>query len=162
MAEVLDTTSMLNNRFEPKRKNRWLLCIEGVDAYLMKTAARPSVTTERIELPWINNARYLAGKTRFEEMSVTLTDAIAPSASQQVMEWMRLCHEVVTGRSGYADFYKRDIQLKMLDPIGTVVELWDYKGAFITNSNFGDLSYDAHELAEIQLSLSYDIAVLQF
>ena len=35
-------------------------------------------------------------------------------------------------------------ELKMLDPVGTVVELWDIKGAFLQSANFGDLSYDGN------------------
>ena len=162
MAETLDVTSMLPVRFEPKRKNRWVLMIEGIDAYLVKTAARPTITTDAIELPFINSRRYLAGATKFGTMAVTLTDAIAPSGAQQVMEWIRLHFESVSGRAGYADFYKRDIQLKMLDPVGTVVELWDIKGALITEANFGELSYEGAELAEISLTLQMDNCVLQF
>lgn len=162
MAETLDVTSMLPNKFEPKRKNRWVLMIEGVDAYIIKTTARPTVTTEEVEVPFINSRRYLAGPTKFETMAVTLHDPIAPSGAQQIMEWVRLHFESVSGRSGYADFYKRDIQLKLLDPVGTVVELWDVKGAFITSANFGELTYEDGTPAEIQLTLRFDNAVLQF
>ncbi len=162
MAETLDVTSMLPNQFEPKKKNRWVLMIEGVDAYIIKTAARPQMTTDAIEVPFINSRRYLAGLTKFGTMAVTLHDPIAPSGAQQVMEWIRLHFESVSGRSGYADFYKRDIQLKLLDPVGTVVELWDIKGALITEANFGELTYENGELAEISLTLQVDNAILQF
>jgi hypothetical protein len=161
-AEVLDVTSMIPAKFEPKRKNRFVLMIEGIDAYLVKTAARPTVATEEIEVPFMNSRRYLAGKTSFETMALTLHDPIAPSGAQQVMEWVRTHFEPVSGRSGYADFYKRDIQLKMTDPVGTVVELWDIKGAFLTNVTFGDLSYEDHLLSEITLTIRYDNAVLQY
>lgn len=153
---------MLPNKYEPKRKGRWLLAIEGIDAFICKTAARPTVATERLEIPWINSRRYIAGKTTFSEMNVTLMDPIAPSGSQQVQEWIRLHFESVSGRSGYADYYKRDIQLKMLDPTGTVVELWDIVGAFLTNVTFGELSYEGQEAIEIALTISYDNAVQQF
>jgi hypothetical protein len=153
---------MIPNKFEPKRKNRWVLMIEGIDAYIIKTAARPQVTTEEVEIPFINSRRYLAGKTTFSPMSVTLHDPIAPSGAQQVMEWIRLHFESVSGRSGYADFYKRDIQLKMLDPVGTVIELWDIKGAFIIDANFNEVTYEDGAPVEIALSLRYDNCVLQY
>lgn len=162
MADTLDVTSMLPNKFEPKRKNRWVLMIEGIDAYIIKTTARPTISTEELAIPFINSTRYVAGKTTFSTMTVTLHDPIAPSGAQQVMEWIRLHFESVSGRSGYADFYKRDVQLKLLDPVGTVVELWDIKGAFITEANFGDLSYDEGAPAEISITLRFDNAVLQY
>lgn len=161
-AETLDVTSMLPNVFEPKRKNRWVLMIEGIDSYILKTVQRPTYTTEEIELPFINSRRYLAGATKFETMTVTLHDPIAPSGAQQVMEWIRLHFESISGRAGYADMYKRDVQLKLLDPVGSVIELWDVKGAFITNASFGDLSYEDNTLCEISLTLRYDNVALQF
>lgn len=161
-AETLDVTSMLPNKFEPKRKNRWVLMIEGLDAYIIKTTSRPTVATEEVEIPFINSRRYLAGKTTFNTIPVTLHDPIAPSGAQQVMEWIRTCYESVSGRAGYADFYKRDVQLKLLDPVGTVVELWDIKGAFCTEVNFGELTYEDGGPAEISLTLRFDNACLQF
>lgn len=162
MAETLSVTEMIPNKFEPKRKNRWIFAIEGIDAFILKTAARPSFTINEQEINFINAKRYIAGKMTFDTMSITLHDPIAPSGAQQVMEWIRTHYESVSGRAGYADFYKRDCQLKMLDPVGTVVELWDIKGAFLTNANFGDLSYDGEEPADISLTLRFDNCVLQY
>lgn len=163
MADTLSVTDMLPTKFEPLAKRRFVFAIEGIDSFIIKTAARPQVTTEEIAVPWINSTRYIAGKTKFGTLALTLHDPIAPSGAQQVMEWIRLCFESVSGRAGYADFYKRDIQIKMLDPVGTVVQLWDVKGAFITEANFGDLSYEAEgDLAEIQLTVRFDNMVLQF
>jgi hypothetical protein len=45
MAETLSVAEMIPNKFEPKRKNRWVFAIEGIDAFLIKTAARPSYIT---------------------------------------------------------------------------------------------------------------------
>tara|TARA_B100001094_G_C18006507_1_gene707917 strand:+ start:241 stop:729 length:489 start_codon:yes stop_codon:yes gene_type:complete len=162
MAETLSVAEMLPNKFEPKRQFRWVFAIEGIDAFLMKTAARPTISTEQVTLPFINHTRYLAGRTTFGDMSVTLYDPIAPSGAQQVMEWIRTHFESVSGRSGYADFYKRDCQIKMLDPIGTVVELWDVKGAFLTNASYGDLNYDSNDASEISLTMRFDNCVLQY
>ena len=162
MAETLSVTEMIPNKFEPKRKNRWVFAIEGIDAFLMKSASRPSYTIGETEINWINSKRYVAGKATFDALSVTLHDPIAPSGAQQVMEWIRTHHETVSGRAGYADFYKRDCQLKLLDPVGTVVELWDIKGAFLTQANFGDLSYDGEEMSDITLSIRFDNCVLQY
>lgn len=162
MAETLDVSSLIANKFEPLRKHRWVFNIEGIDAFLMKTAARPQMAQGEIVIDYINTKRYLAGKNEFQPINVTLYDPIAPSGAQQVMEWIRVHHEAVSGRAGYADFYKRDCQLKMLDPVGTVVQLWDLKGVFITDANWNDLDYSAPDAAEIALTLRYDLAVLQY
>lgn len=163
MAETLSVTDMLPNKFEPKRGYRWVLAIEGIDAFLVQSTKRPDASIGSTEIKYINSYRKISnGKVTWSSISVDLHDPIAPSGAQQVMEWVRTHMESVSGRAGYADFYKRDIQLKMLDPIGTVVELWDIKGAFITSANFGALNYSSDDLMKISLTLEVDNCVLQF
>ena len=162
MAETLPVTDMLPNKFEPKRKYRWVFNIEGIDAFLMKTAARPTFNTSEQAIPFINSTRYIAGKTTFDTISVALHDPIAPSGAQQVMEWVRTHNETVSGRAGYADFYKRDCQIKLLDPVGTVVELWDLKGCWLTNATFGDLSYEDEAPNDVSITMRFDNCVLQY
>ena len=162
MAETLSVTDMLPNKFEPKRSYRWVLACEGIDAFLISETSRPTITLGSKKIEFINSYRNVGGKLEFSDISMKLHDPIAPSGAQQVMEWIRTHYESVSGRAGYADFYKRDIQLKMLDPIGTVVELWDIKGALITNASFGTLSYSGDDIMTIDLTLKIDNCVLQF
>ena len=162
MADTLSVQDMLPNKFEPKRKNRWIFALEGIDSFLIKTASRPSVSIEEQTISYMNSKRYLAGNATFETISLTLHDPIAPSGAQQCMEWVRTHFESVSGRAGYADFYKRDIQLKLLDPVGTVVEFWDVKGAFLTSADFGGLDYGTDDPTEISLSMRFDNCVLQY
>lgn len=162
--ETLDVASMLPTQFEPKRKNRWILAIEGIDSYIVKTSGRPKPSVKSIEIPYMNVSRYVAGKLTWAAISIELYDPIAPSGAQQVMEWIRLHVESVSGRAGYADFYKRDVQLKLIDPVGTVIELWDIAGAQISEEvNFGDLTYEDDGAAQvIQFNIQPDNCVLQF
>ena len=162
MAETLSVTDMLPNKFEPKRTYRWVLAIEGIDSFLVTTANRPNVSISDKKIDYINSYRRVAGKLEFQDLSIKLHDPIAPSGAQQMMEWIRTHYESVSGRAGYADFYKRDIQLKMLDPIGTVVELWDIKGAFLTSVNFGTLGYDQDDIMFVDATIKFDNCVLQF
>ena len=50
----------------------------------------------------------------------------------------------------------------MLDPVGTVIELWDIKGALLTSVNFGGLDYSGDEVMKIELTMKVDNCVLQF
>lgn len=160
--ETLDTATLLANTYEPKRKFRWILAIDGIDAFTLKTAARPSFTMDETVIDWINTKRWVSGKQTWNTIAVTTNDPIAPSAAQKVMDWARLNYEPLTGRMGYADFYKKNIQLKMLDPQGTVVELWDIRGAWLQDVNFGDLDFSTSDNAEISFTIRYDNAILQF
>jgi len=81
MAETLSVTDMLPTKFEPLKKHRFVFAIEGIDSFLIKSAARPQMTFEESAIPWINSTRYIAGKGTWGEMNVTLYDPIAPSGA---------------------------------------------------------------------------------
>jgi hypothetical protein len=155
---------MLPNKFEPKRKNRFVLAIEGIDSFLVQDVNRPDFTMSSKKIDFINSYRKIGnGKGEWADLTVNLHDPIAPSGTQQVMEWIRTHYESVSGRAGYADFYKRDIQIKVLDPVGTVIELWDIKGAFLNKVGFDGLAYNNDgDLLKITLSISFDNCIFQF
>ena len=64
-------------------------------------------------------------------LQLTLFDPITHQEHKQVMEWVRLHHESVTGRDGYSDFYKKDLTFNILGPVGDVVSEWILKGAYL-------------------------------
>jgi hypothetical protein len=149
--------------FEPKLKNRYLLLIEGIPAYIIKKVARPQILQDPVKLPHINTVRYVKGITVWQPIEMTLYDPIVPSGAQAVMEWVRLHHESVTGRDGYAEFYKKDLTLQVLGPVGDKVEEWIIKGAQITKADFGQLEWsDAGEQVEITVTVQPDYCVLNY
>ena len=162
MANLVDPNEIMFTAFEPKQQNRFIFYVDGIPAYLIKTAARPVITTETVELQHINVSRYVKGKSTWGPISLTLYDPIVPSGAQAVMEWVRLHHESVTGRDGYSDFYKKDITFNSLGPVGDKVEEWTLKGAFIETAKFSDMDYTGEDLATVDLTLAYDYAILQY
>ena len=162
MAELLEPQDIMFTPFEPKLKNRFIMQIDGINAYLIKSMNRPSIESDEVILEHMNVTRYVKGKSRWQPLEIMLYDPVVPSAAQQVIEWIRLHHESVTGRDGYSDFYKKNITFNLLDPVGAVVEEWELKGAFITSANFGDMDFSSSDPAEITLSLQYDYAILKF
>ena len=162
MAQLIDPTEAMFTAFEPKMQNRFIMYIDGIPAYLIKKTSRPSITFGEVVLENINVKRKLKGKGDWQDVSIELYDPVVPSAAQAVMEWVRLSHESVTGRDGYADFYKKNITFNVLDPVGAVVEEWELKGAYIQSANFGDLAFDSSDPVEISLTLRYDYAILKF
>jgi hypothetical protein len=98
----------------------------------------------------------VAGRFTWGTINCKFRDPIGPSASQALMEWVRLCAESVTGRMGYAAGYKKDIELEMLDPTGVVVEKWILQGTFLTDLNFNELDYSRDDIATITASLRMD------
>jgi hypothetical protein len=162
MAEVLEFDKAFYTDFEPKMGNRFIMEIDGIPSYTIKTASRPSINFETITMDHINIKRKLQGKGEWQDISITLHDPIVPSGAQAVMEWIRLSHESITGRRGYADFYKKDVDIYMLGPVLDKVEHWKIKGAFIVSANFSDLDWTSNDPAQIELTLAMDYCILEY
>ena len=148
MPDLLDPSEIMFTPFEPKTKNRFIMFIEGIPAYLIKTMNRPQLQFDEIVLDHINVKRYVKGKATWSTLEITLYDPIVPSGAQAVNEWIRLHHESVTGRDGYSDFYKKDVTINVLGPVGDVVSEWILKGSFIKDATFKGFNWDTEAEAQ--------------
>ena len=160
---ILDANEIFFTAFEPKQANRFILYMDGVPSYIVKGVNAVTVTQGEVVLNHINVYRKVKGKTTWGDIQMTLFDPITPSGAQSVMEWVSLYHESVTGRDGYSDFYKKDLVLDVLGPVGDVVSEWIIKGAFIKEANFGDYNWDtADQAVNITMTVGMDYCVLNF
>ena len=131
--------------YEPKRANRFILRFDtslGINEWFVESSGRPSIDINPI--------------------SVKFRDPIGPSATQALMEWVRLHAESVTGRMGYAAGYKKNVDLEMLDPTGVVVEKWILEQCMITKSAWDGVSYSDDKLAGLDVTLQMDRCILVY
>ena len=160
---VLDPNEIFFTAFEPKQANRFIMYIDGIPAYEIKGVGAVQLTQGSVALNHINVQRFVKGKTTWGTIQFTLFDPITPSGAQAVMEWVRLHHESVTGRDGYSDFYKKDLTLDILGPVGDIVSEWVLKGCIITEANFGEYSWDNESAAQnLTMTVQPDYCVLNF
>jgi hypothetical protein len=160
---VLDPNEIFFTAFEPKQQNRFIMYVDGIPAYLIKGVSAVTLTQEEVVLNHINVLRKVKGKSKWSNITMTLFDPVTPSGAQAVMEWVRLHHESVTGRDGYSDFYKKDLTIDVLGPVGDIVSEWIIKGALIVNANFGEFNWDTDAAAQnITLEVAMDYCILNF
>ncbi|HPM21464.1 MAG TPA: hypothetical protein PLY35_09485 [Thermotogota bacterium] len=159
---ILDNNEIFPLKFEPKQVNRFIMYVDDIPSYIIQAADRPKIQIGEVEMPHMNSTWYVAGKPKWQTMSVELYDPIDTSGTQAVMNWIRSCYEAVTGRMGYSDFYKREIRLNALGPAGDIVEEWILKGAWITNPDFGKYDWKSEGLLNITLTIRYDYALLNY
>ena len=130
MPQTIPVDQMLPTRFEPKRRFRWILSVEGLDNFLLKRCERPL-----LERTWY-------GKWKPGPMSIVMHDPIAPSGSQQVMEWV-MAND------------RRNACLILLDPIGTAIEKWQLLDIKLMAVDFGTLDYspakDSEDINEVTI-----------
>jgi hypothetical protein len=162
MANLVSEQELFFTAFEPKVQNRYIMQLDGVPSYLIKKINRPMLKQEAKKIDHINLQRYIKGKTVWDAIDIELYDPIVPSGAQAVMEWVRLHHESVTGRDGYAEFYKKDIIINVLGPVGDKVEEWILKGAQITEVNFGEMDWTKDDAVGITIKIQPDFCILNF
>ena len=159
---ILDTNEMMFTAFEPKLQNRFIMYIDGIPAFLVKKVGRPNVSFNDVTLDHINVKRKIKGKADWQDITADLYDPVTPSGAQAVMDWARLSYESVTGRAGYSDFYKKDLKLNILGPVGDIVGEWEIKGAFIQTANFGTFDWSNSEQVDLTMTVSMDYCVLNY
>ena len=142
MAELLEANKVFYTPYEPKLKNRFIMEIDGIPAFTIKTMQRPQITFDEVVLEHMNVTRYVKGKGRWQTLQITLYDPIVPSASQ--------------------DVYKKNINFQVLGPVGDIIEKWTLYGTYISDAAFGDLDFSDSNPVEITLTLRYDYAILEF
>ena len=162
MPNLVSEQELFFKAFEPKMANRFILYADGLPSYVVKGVSRPTITQEAKQLNHINVQRYVKGRSVWGTISMTLFDPIVPSAAQSVMEWVRLHHESVTGRDGYADFYKKDLTINVLGPVGDKVEELILKGCMVTEASFGDLAFDTDDPTEVTMTVQPDLCILNY
>ena len=151
--------------YEPLRKNRFLIRFPsdlGVQEWWVESASRPTITQGETEIQFLNTSSWVVGRYTWDTINITLRDPIGPSASQAVMEWVRLHSESVTGRQGYAAGYKRDLIIEMLDPTGVAVSQWILKSCMITTTSCGELSYSDDGLSTISITVRPQYCILAY
>lgn len=162
MANLIENNEIFYTPYEPKVQNRFILVDSGIPAFLCKKVSRPQIECGEVVLDHINIIRKMKGKCKWNDITIGMYDAIVPSGAQAVMEWVRTAHESVTGRDGYADFYKRNFDIYVLGPVGDKIENWNIRGAYIKTAQFGDMDWSTETPVEISLTLGIDYAVLNY
>jgi hypothetical protein len=152
-------------QYEPKRKNRFILTFPselGINSWYVESTSRPGYESSAVEIPFLNTSTFVAGRFKWKAIDVTFRDPIGPSASQALMEWVRLHSESVTGRQGYAAGYKKDVDLEMLDPTGVAVEKWILQGCLLTTVDFDSLGYSEDGLITVKANMQPDRCILVY
>lgn len=159
---ILDSQELLFAAFEPHLQHRFIMSIEGTATQLIRAAKLPTFADSVVKLDHINSYKKVRGKREWQDIQITLYDPVSPSGAQLVMDWARLAYETLTGRAGYSDFYKKEVSIQKLGPVGDIVSEWVLKGCWISNGDFGNVDWSSDALVDISLTLTYDAAILAY
>ena len=128
-------------------------------------AKRPTVTFDPIELPVYNSRVYMAGKHKWEAVTVKLRDDATGEVQKLVGEQLQKQFDFFEQSSAAAGIdYKFTLRLEMLDGgnganVPTVLETWEMYGCFLTNATYGTVNYGTNDPVTIDLTIQYDNAI---
>ncbi len=163
-----------DSNVDPKRKFRFLFEVsfcngsKTVPPYFVKTAARPSLTIEDVELNFLNSKTWISGKATYDTINVTYMD-IGTGDNFQLWSWIATVYNFLNptnnnqGSNAAAPCYsmgrRSDYEgvgkLQILDGCGFVTEGWVYSNVWPTTINFGDLDMASSDTLDIELTLRY-------
>ena len=152
-----------------KQQNRFILSIDVEDnislpAYYVRVSGLPSIDNNPVTVDTINSEYKIKGKSRWQNISVTLYDPIAnedgvSNGANAAWTWINsFHHKSSVDKDGFMDDYKRDIVLQYITPLGEPADSWKMHGAFCANVNWGDMDVSSDDLVLIELDISYDWA----
>lgn len=145
--------------FEPKLQMRFEMQLNGIPTYLIKASDLPNIDQNPVVVDYVNAEFKVKGKSRWQDITVTLYDSLSPSAANEIHKWLRdEHHNSKSGVDQYATTYKKDVNIVYFDPTGAQADQWTLFGAFIASANWGNVDLSSDDLINLELTLSYDFA----
>ena len=171
-------------QFEPQRVSNFLLLImppalvnyggaqgrsaQQVLALSVVDFPMPEETTNRIELHYGNEVRYVAGKTTYSEEMLHVVDYVDEPVAEILYGWRRLVYNpgetarsgafsfLPAGGVGYASQYKRDGIIQWRDPQGQLSRSWKLIGLWPDKIRFGSGDMSKSDKNVIDITFSVD------
>jgi hypothetical protein len=127
--------------------------------------ARPNVNFNPFAIDVYNSKVNLVGKPSWETTNVVLRDDAGGNVSKLVGEQIQKQFDFAEQSSASSGIdYKFILKFEMLDGgnganEANILETWELYGAFVSQVNYGEMSYSESSAAEITLTVTYDNAV---
>jgi hypothetical protein len=172
-----------HGQFEPQRTNNWFIEIY-LDALISQAASfgaggfptlagmsnvdtlklslqaafNPSSAKEDIQVPYLNEVIFFAGRRMVDPGSIELIDYVDKSTADIVYAWDTMTHDYVTGQVGLARNYKKRACIINFAPDGSFQRYWWLQGCWPQAVNYagGGLNMASSEPVKIALTLRYD------
>lgn len=147
-----------------KRKFRYTFSLSNicgnlsVPPHYVKTASRPNLEIEEVELNFLNAKTWIPGKGSWQTMTVTYID-VATNTAAPLFNWLasvyNFTNPVTLEMGSHRSDYTATANLNILDGCGNLIETWTMGDVWPTGINFGDLDYSSSDLCEIELTMRY-------
>jgi hypothetical protein len=168
-----DQSASTQGLLMPKLKYRFRMVFLNFGVSTPKTeltkqvvsTARPQLSFEEIMVPIYNSTLKLAGKHSWQDLECTFRDDAGGNVSKLVGEQLQKQLDFMEQASAAAGInYKFQTTIEILDGGNgtyepTVLETWELYGCFLTQIQYGELSYNTSDPVQIQMTIRFDNAL---
>lgn len=125
-----------------------------------RSAQQPSFDNAPVTIEHKNGYFKVKGKTRWNDITLSCYQFEGITA-KELWRYLNKHHQRVSSATdNYAHEYKHLMQLIILNPMGLPVGVWMLHGAFISNASWGELDWAVDDIAQCDITISYDFAEL--
>lgn len=150
-----------NRNYEIQRTNHFEVVFNGISndiTLLVESTTLSNITIEQIELAFGNSKVKVAGQVSFDDAEIVVKDAVVADTEGQLYAWFQEVYNAETDQIGWAADYKRQGRLYEYAVDGSIVRSWKLEGAWPTNFQGGEWSYDGGDKRLITMPISVDKA----
>lgn len=165
--------------YEPQRNNNFEVHIFGLDNLatidqgreVRQDVAEESLTLSVVSvgqintnvgilpIPYGNTKVKFAGLPDISDSDIVFNDYIGKSTERIIAAWHALVFNPKTEKIGRASQYKKPGILVETAPDGTRARMWQLKGCWPSNVQYGGYDYNGGQTRQITMTLTYDIAI---
>lgn len=153
-------------KLDPKRQYRFVVYVANFDPFIAKTVKKPAFTVGVSRHQYLNHEFKYPTTVKWNDVTMTFADPANPDVTQSFVNILK--------NSGYSypvdpnnkQTVSRDksvqalgnVVIQQIDAEGNPIEIWTLHNAFVSNVEFGSLSYSSEDMVEISATLVYDWA----
>lgn len=125
--------------------------------YLVSSTATPVETSGEIKGEWMNSNIKVGGRTEYSDWNVTCRDTIAGQAYSFFTDWRKDVYDRELGTSKVPGGYKRNVDLELVNHMGSTSVRMQLLGAFPKNIGESTLEYATEGFLTFQIVFAFDL-----
>lgn len=163
------SNTVLQGNYEPQRQNNWYFEVDPpsqgdndtkrVIELALDTGFLPVEQSDEIEVHFVNERVYIAGKPMYDAGSLVLKDYVDQAVMKAIADWRKTVYDPDTGKVGLAKDYKVGATIVLFAPDGTYARKWELSGCWPQQVTYGGtLDMSSSEINKIEITLRFDRA----
>lgn len=153
-------------KLDPKRQYRFVVYVGSFEPFIAKTVKKPSFVVGVSRHQYLNHEFKYPTTVKWNDITMTFADPATPDVTKSFVNLLRNSGYNYPVERNNRETVSRDkatsalgqVKIQQIDAEGNPVEEWILHNAFVSNVEFGQLSYASEDMVEISVTMVYDWA----